>query len=367
MNCYIRVDSSYQIGSGHLMRCLTLAEELRTKGANIVFICRELNGNLIDLVESKNFLVYKLSNSNETGRIRKQTQHWSWLEVDWQKDGFDTKNILSKTKGTVDWLIVDHYSLDIHWERMMRPLVKKIMVIDDLADREHDCDILLDQNYYDDLEMRYLNLVPHNCKKFLGPQFALLRPEFKIAKKELNTRSGKIENIFVFFGGSDQSNETLKVLRAFEMVNNDNLNVNVVVGKSNPNKEVIEKICLDNPVFKFHCQTNNMAKLMVKSDLAIGAGGSTTWERCYLGLPTIVLIVAQNQSETTQALAEKGIIINLGYAKNVSESDIALKIKDALINPKKIKEMSDNCLGLMEEHDQKIEELINTLLEVTYG
>lgn len=302
MKILIRTDASQQIGSGHVMRCLTLANELRQKKAHVSFICQELPGNMCDYIKQQGYPVH--SNA-----------------------------ILATENKLIDWLIVDHYSLDAQWETTMRPYIKKIMVIDDMANRKHDCDLLLDQNLYVDMESRYHDLVPQHCKQLLGPKYALLRPEFLSARKNLRKRDGSIKRILIFMGGSDPTNETAKALEAIILLNSPDIAVDVVVGASNPHKEQIKQLCASLPNSNYYCQVSNMAELMVKADLAIGAGGSTNWERCCLGLPSLVITIAENQEELTQTLHEQAYLISLGTKEKVSAKTIWQNLYDILNEP----------------------------------
>ncbi len=196
------------------------------------------------------------------------------------------------------------------------------MVIDDLANRKHNCDIILDQNYYADMKLRYQGLVPKYCNQLLGPEYALLRKEFYVAKKTLRKRSGTIKNILVFFGGSDPSNETGKTLEALIQLKTTDLAINVVVGASNPHKDSLKLIC-DINNFNYLCQVSNMAQLMAEADLAIGAGGTTTWERCFLELPSIVIAIAENQVGLCEEAAKAGVITFLGVKECVTAKIIA--------------------------------------------
>lgn len=322
MTIIFRVDASLQIGSGHVMRCLTLADELRLRGADVRFVCREHPGNLNDLIEAKGYLVTRLPRVDFAFvESSEDLAHMRWLGVAWQQDAAETTAAVGDT--LPQWLIIDHYAIDRRWEEMLRPYVGKIMVIDDLADRAHDCELLLDQNLYQDMETRYDNLVPLACQKLLGPRYVLLRPEFAVARKSLRPRSGEIKRVLVFFGGVDPSNETGKTLQAVAGIDNRQFDVDVVVGGRNLHKEQINKICAANDGFHYHCQVDNMAELMAASDLAIGAGGATTWERCFLGLPSIVLVLAKNQKQAAEYLATLEILILLGDARKVSPKDIA--------------------------------------------
>lgn len=341
---YFRVDSSYFIGSGHLMRCLTLAEELKKEGFQIQFICRELPGNLIDIAENHGFAVSRLYMPEGLEYQPVDGDYNTWLGVSWEQDAEETIKII---KGkSLDWLIIDHYSLDIRWEKKLRPYVKKIMVIDDLANRPHDCDLLLDQNLVEDMEKRYEGLLPSYCVKLVGPQYALLRPEFREARKRLKKRDGTVKRMLIFFGGSDPTNETEKALKAVLMLNRPDITVDVVVGKTNPHREKIKELCSVHPNVNYYCQVNNMAELMAKAGLAIGAGGATTWERCYMGLPAIVIDIAENQKMVTNYLAKLGFIIYLGFKEEIDIYMINREIVKIIENKDILLSVEKKCYEL---------------------
>ncbi len=339
MKIVFRVDSSAQIGSGHLMRCLTLAKRLqKEKKADIYFIMRQLEGNLISLVEKQGFSIFRLpigpSFKNLIGYER-------WLTV---KSSFDAEQTISciKQLDQVEWLMVDHYAVDQSWERKLRPFVKNIMVIDDLANRQHDCDILLDQNFYLDQETRYNGLVPQNCKLLLGPSYAILRDEFYEARKKMRRRDGSIHNILVSFGGSDLTNETIKTLRAIERLKWKDILVNVVVGKNHPHQEEVRTFCGQHPYMNYFSQINHMAYLMNEADLAIGAGGTTTWERCFLGLPALVIAIAENQVKMCEDCAQRAFILYLGKNRETTSLTIYRAIL-GLKNKEKLKHLQMRC------------------------
>jgi len=333
-NLIIRTDASVQIGTGHVMRCLTLADELRGRGAVIVFACREFDGNLCDYIEEKGYVVYRLPVSNEQEyNIEGNLKHAAWLGADWQTDAMQVEKIIKDLDTPPDWLVVDHYALDERWERYLRPYVKKIMVIDDLADRPHNCNLLLDQNFYENLESRYDGLVPAWCKKLLGPKYALLRPEFREARKNLRKRDGQVRRIMIFFGGSDPTNETAKVLEAICMLNRPDIAVDVIVGALNPHRKVIEQIASDMPNCTCHFNVEDMAALMAGTDLAVGAGGITVWERCVLGLPSMVITVAENQEKTVADMAVSGYLLFLGRSEAVSVDSLYHALEIALQSP----------------------------------
>lgn len=343
-----RTDASLQIGSGHIMRCLTLADELRHRGADVTFVCREHPGNLIGLIEGKGYPVTHLPYPSDEYDAKSEGDiHDSRLGVSLEQDSADT--IVAVGNMQPHWLIVDHYALDRSWEINMRPHVGKIMVIDDLANRQHECDLLLDQNYYRDLEQRYKGLVPEHCITLLGPMYVLLRPEFADARKQLRERDGKIRRILVFLGGSDPSNITGKILAVLKQLPFSDIAIDVVVGVSNPHKLVIQSLCSEMQNAHYHCQVTNMAELIRNADMAIGAGGVTTWERCVLGLPTLTLVFADNQLQTTLDLDAKGVIKYIGWADKTSATEIARSIEHFINNPLLLSNLSKQSLLVMKD------------------
>ncbi len=320
------------------MRCLTLANALHERGAEITFMCREHPGHLYDKLELSNHRLIRLPPS--TPSTGGELSHANWLGATQEEDARQTVGVL-KAMADLDWLVVDHYALDIEWETAMRPHVKRIIVIDDLADRKHNCDVLLDQNLHQDMQERYDDLVPPSCTKLLGPKYALLRPEFKEARKNLRTRDGSIKRIFVFFGGSDSTNETGKALRAIQQLNRADIAIDVVVGATNPHQEDIAKLCRQLPEAKLYRRVNNIAELMAKADLAIGAGGSTTWERCVLGLPTMAISLADNQVSIAKGVDQAGAQIYLGVGSEVTSEILAAQIKQLQDHPQSLISMSE--------------------------
>ena len=331
MKVLIRTDASVEIGSGHLMRCLTLADQLRDEGAEVAFVCRDLPGAMFDLLHTRSYRFAKLS----------------WVEEDNALQNIDAQETI-KAAGRlfpdgIEWLVVDHYELDVEWERMLRPHVCKLMVIDDLANRSHDCDLLLDQNYYRDLDQRYQGLVPEQCVTLLGPAYVLLRPEFADARQRLRVRNGTVRRILVFFGGSDSTNQTRKALDALKLISRPEIAVDIVVGASNPYRDEIQSLSQEMPNVQYHCQVSNMAELIEAADIAIGAGGATTWERCSLGLPTLTVVFADNQLQTTLDLERLGAIIFLGWANKITTSDLVCAIESLIENPGLLSDLSERA------------------------
>lgn len=341
MKIAVRVDSSYQIGSGHLMRCLTLAGRMRKKHrAEIYFICRDLSGNLAHLIQEAGYNLRTLPRHDISEDL---SGYASWLTVSQTMDAEETGEILLNL-GQIDILVVDSYALDSLWEKRMRSFAKEIFVIDDLANRMHDCDVLLDQNFYLDKEKRYEGLVPRTCRMLLGPSHALLREEFYEARRCMRKRTGALENLLIFYGGSDLTDETSKAIRAVLQVGLTDTKVHVVVGRANEHKKEIKELCGQCENFYCHEQVADMARLMNAADLMLGAGGTTTWERCFLGLPGIVTAVAENQIRICEDCAQAGLIEYMGFYDVVSHEKLAEKIQS--ITSDAMNKMSNRCLHI---------------------
>ena len=297
MNIVFRVDSSSQMGVGHLMRCLTLADELKKQNHNATFICRELKGNLIKLIEHR-VLILPVDKDFQSDDL-----YLSWLGETQEQD---VKQTIQVIHDNADLLIVDSYALDEVWHKQLKPHAKKIMVIDDLADREFDCDVLLNQNLASK-QGDYQGKVPSDCELLLGCEYALLRPEFAAFRKralEKRKKTQEIKNILISMGGSDKKNITYNVLQQL----NDGFNIVVVLSSASLHREMIMDYVKGKNI-EVIINADNMAELMLDADLAIGAGGSTSWERCCLGLPTLLFVTAENQKVIAENLERLGAVM----------------------------------------------------------
>jgi UDP-2,4-diacetamido-2,4,6-trideoxy-beta-L-altropyranose hydrolase len=340
MKILIRTDSSQKIGTGHLIRCLTLADVLKAKDCEVHFVCRALNGNMNYLVEEHGYNLYLLpAPAREFVSQSDDIAHAPWLEVQWQQDQKEISHILQNITGQIGWLIMDSYALDYRWENTLRSCVKKIMVIDDLADRKHDCDLLLDQNYFMQPGKRYQNLVPAACKMALGPQYSLLREEFRFAKRFCQLRSPELNRILIYFGGNDPDNLTGLVLEALTLPELNYITLDVVAGPNNTHLQVLKTLAKKRGQTRVHVQPKAFVELLLRVDLFIGAGGTTTWERLCLNLPGIVITNALNQEAFTAELDRDGFLHWLGRKQDIT----AQAIKDAAL--KHIAKIKDNKSG----------------------
>ncbi|SFP76410.1 UDP-2,4-diacetamido-2,4,6-trideoxy-beta-L-altropyranose hydrolase [Geopseudomonas sagittaria] len=318
MKIAFRADASLQIGTGHVMRCLTLADALKAKGAECWFICREHPGNLIDFIRSKGYTTHALplrvpaeanASAKVTAASAPEPAHAHWLGASPQQDVVECARILDDLQP--DWLIVDHYALDAHWEAALKPYYRKLMVIDDLADRPHQCDLLLDQTFGRDAE-DYRSQVPVGCTLLCGSQYALLRPEFSAMRPySLQRRQDpSLKHLLITMGGVDKDNATGQVLQALRSSELPaNCRITVVMGAAAPWLAEVRQLAEQMPwSTTVRVGVSDMARLMADSDLAIGAAGATSWERCCLGLPAVMVVLAENQRQVAQGLEQAGAV-----------------------------------------------------------
>lgn len=344
-----RCDASVEIGGGHVARCLTLARELIARGANILFLCRNAPPTVVDGIcatPGVEFIPLEEKPSSTLPDPGMPLAHNHWLKVSQAQDVSDTSVAIGR-HSKPDWLVVDHYALDARWEKSVRHLSGKIMVIDDLDDRQHEADLLLDQNLFLNMEQRYSENVPAHCRLLLGPLYALLRQEFTEARNNLRSRNGKIERLLVTFGSYDPMNLALDALQGIEDAGlHDLKKVDVVVGSGTPHLALITDYCKRRSGHQIHVQTSNMAALMAEADLAIGASGATTWERCCLGLPSIVFAVADNQAPIAESCDKAGAIVYLGRTPTAARSLISSSLRQLSEYPEKLGEMSKISITL---------------------
>ena len=327
---FIRVDSSTKIGYGHFMRCMALADTLQ-KNFEINFITRSLEGSLISDIQKKGFGIFRFYSNSE--------------KINEKNDAQKTISLIKKHSGSKNILIVDNYQLSKKWETDVKPFVHKLIVIDDLSNRSHNCDLLIDQNLHTKVNGLYKGLIPSNCIKLIGPKFSMIRKEFRMMRKSVKPRTFPIKKILVSFGGSDTKNQTSVALNSIKKMNGK-INVDVVVGKANKCKKTLKIFCNKNKHFTYHEQIDNIADLMLSSDLSIGSSGSTTWERCCLGLPAIVSISSNDQRDIANSLSRKKCIINLGDVKKLKESSYINVITNLKKND--LRNMSKNSMSLVD-------------------
>jgi UDP-2,4-diacetamido-2,4,6-trideoxy-beta-L-altropyranose hydrolase len=326
------------MGIGHIMRCLTLAECLRERGGEVQFVCGDHPGNMAELLRQRAMKVALLPRTRAAEAAVADADYGEWLGATQSQDAEQTARALRGMH--VDWLIVDHYALGADWEGRLREHAHHVLAVDDLANRRHDCDLLVDQNFSAAVQDRYHELLPAGCRSLLGPHFAMLRPEYRLGRPAARPRSGDVRRILIFFGGSDPLNLTGMAIDALCDPEFHELQVDVVVGVNNPHRPLLEEKAAGRPRLRLHGPQLHLADLMAEADLAIGAGGGTTWERMCVGLPSIVVSIAENQRPACESLAKAALIIYGGHHGAVQAADLTAALRRARADPELLAEIS---------------------------
>ncbi len=340
MRVAIRVDASALIGSGHVARMLTFAQGLREAGDDVSFLVRARRDRLAqNLFHSWTGDVCWLP-VVEDSHFTPTSEYERWLGVPISQDADDTLAILRELPRQ-DWLVVDHYGLDAQWEQRLRSDVDRLMVVDDLANRRHTCDLLVDQNYHADGKSRYADLVDPKTRQLLGPEWAFLRSEF-FPSVLPSVRSSGLRRILIFFGGVDAVDMTGRAVRSLlELSDKTSLDVRVIVGLGYEHRKSLEESIAQHPSIRLEGPTDRMAELMLWADLAIGSAGTTSWERALVRLPSIVIPIANNQRGIADGLAASGSSVNLGWHEAVRDGDICDTVGGLLANPNQLHDMSE--------------------------
>ena len=337
-----RVDSSHNIGYGHFSRCLILAEELKKK-YNIIFIFRELSLVHLKKIKQLNFNYFKLNYSKARKRNNK------FYKVD---QVLDAKNCYLKVKNFYDvhYIILDCYYLHHFWEKEIFKLTNKIIVIDDLANRKHYCDILIDQNYHLNKFDRYKNLLLKKTKLLLGLKYVILSKEIRSYKLKVQKLT-KVKNVLIFFGGTDIKNLTTKVLHILLENKAEKLyKFTVIVTSSNQNIKTIKKICSKYKI-KLIVNTEKMGFYISRSDFILSTGGIFTWEKLFFNKPSLVIPSNINQVSILNNLNKKKILKLLMY-KNFNKF-FYKKFSFIVNNSNILKQYVQNSKGMIDSQGVK--------------
>ena len=334
-----RADASSTIGGGHVMRCLALVEALNNSGWHCSLACHV--------------------GTRETVAIPKKLE----LDIIDLEPGRDIDAICERKDSKIELMVVDHYQLDADYHRQCRTFTEKIFVIDELMNRQLDCDYLLDQSPGRN-EKDYRDLVSDRCELMLGPGYALLRRGFAKQRQESMQRRQKcseVSRLVISFGASDIHNLTLAALQATSLLKFKG-SIDVVLGGGNKNVSKIETLIshMDADVV-IHHDVANMEELMKQADLAIGGGGISAWERCTLALPALVVLEADNQLANVRGLQEAGAAQYMGLATEVNSKIIAEYLNDTLVDQSRLERMSVAAANLCDGNG--VSRVIHRLLQ----
>lgn len=346
MQIIFRVDGSYKIGGGHVMRCAVLAKELIKRGASVIFLTKVQPGDYSLWLEQTGIPVIKMSDGEFSEDV----------------DALEVKNIINKYGKVVDWLIVDHYCVNKFWESQLRDSVNALMVIDDLGDRSHHCDLLLNHNYMHHMDAIYEHLIPSTAVKLLGPKYALLPEAYAaLRKSKLRDRNGEVKRILVCFGATDPKNHTAITLDVLSMLDAQIERIDVVTTPQNINFEKICKQFKSIPNIHFHCPAHDLPTLLNESDLAIGAGGVMSLERAALGVPSLCFGVAPNQFKVLKNLITDGMAVGFPMMEIPDAQKINAWLKILVGNPDLLIGLARRSINLVDSYGaSRVADLILT-------
>lgn len=342
MRAAFRLDAGQELGVGHAARCSSLAEDLSKLGFQTTFVCTEQTVETFPRLRNVGDRIAYLDPSEV---MRSQTPYVPGHGCGVLTDAGATCEALGS--GSYDWMVVDHYAVDERWERKVAAQVGSILVVDDLMDRRHACDFILNQSMVSSGEYLRADLVSETTTVLTGPKYALLSEPF-LQRKKPDVRNA-LRRVLVSFGGVDHENATEPVVMALGSWGRRGVEVDVAIGSSHPEAERITALC-DSLGFKCHLQSPRIERLMANADLAVGAAGTSSWERCRMGLPTVIFTTAANQRRNAEGLEEAGACVDLGSFEAFSESRLLSVLNDLTCEPDRLKLMSAASFALLDEH-----------------
>ncbi|MDO6568442.1 UDP-2,4-diacetamido-2,4,6-trideoxy-beta-L-altropyranose hydrolase [Alteromonas sp. 1_MG-2023] len=341
MRIAFRVDGSTAMGFGHIMRCLALAEQLK-QNHDIYFLSSALPSNIAAKIDAAGATLILVS-IDSVGFDAVDDADSKQLEM-WQK--LHANECLAHVNEKLDLLFVDHYQLSAPFSDTMRSKAEQIVVIDDLANRVHDCDILVDTNFYHDYKTRYNGLVPAHCQTLLGPTYAFLRGEFFCIDNKMRANN----HFLVCFGGSDPTNLTERVVDILTALKSSTFTADIIVG---PGYQYIHSLLpkiQGLSGLNLHQNCTYMGSLMQGASFMIGAGGSMHWERAKSGVAGLIITLAENQKETTRALHDQLCCVWLGNENDIADEQIQKAISNALQSPDQMRYLASNAAKLVEQN-----------------
>lgn len=352
-----RVDGDSTIGTGHVLRCLSLAGAAQACGLDTRFLTRSLDERLLPRIAAAQVKLCYLPESQ--ARCDGPYAHSDWLAASEAQDAADCQaklTELGKLHGLPTFVAVDHYALAAPWHKKLKA-VAPVLAIDELIDRPLAPDWLVDptagKTTHD-----YADMVPASTHCLIGGQYALLRPEFSAQAESLQKKRPPVRlplRVLITMGGVDSSNASATALDALKIVARElPVEATLLIGNSNPNIARLRHLTASTEIpIRLLVDSNEIAKLMVSHHLAIGAAGTSALERCAMGLPALNLILAQNQAGTCSWLDETGAALNMGWASDLTPDKLAKKILLLAQNQDLYSQMSLAAFAVTDGHGCK--------------
>jgi len=325
----VRTDANSQIGAGHFMRCLALAQTWQEQGGTAIFLMAPGASTLGKRLENENIREIRLS-----------------AQAASSADAEETAAVALRDNAS--WVALDGYQFSPDYQRRLKDKISHLLLFDDLAAAErYHADLLLNQNAYATPEM-YVNRAG-SCTLLLGATYLLLRREFQEWRDHDRQIAPRTRNLLVTFGGSDAENATELALQALALLPAPAMNVRVLVGASNPHRAALERVAakLDHSV-EFQTDSKRIAEEMAWADVAVSAAGSTSWELGFMGLPSLLIAVSENQDGCAQYLHQHGIAISLGRQSQAQPAEAAAALSALAADPARRTEMSSRGRALID-------------------
>lgn len=338
MKIAFRVDASSKIGLGHIKRCLSLAEELRTLGAKVIFVVRNLGVDMDQLVESASFQLSKLPFVEaERAYTANEPIRTMWAGAGWQVDASHTVDALVKFRP--DWVVVDHYSIDAQWHaNVASRLNVRIAAIDDLGDRMMQVDVLIDHNVSTDHRNKYAGSISDRTRILGGPRYALVGSAYR--KLAGYVFHDVVRSIGVFMGGTDADDHSSRVVKACREFAGFTGPIEVATTRYNPNLRNLRELAQRWPPTAITEDLPDLADFFARHDVQVGAGGGATWERAAVGAPSLLLIVAENQREVVSELTALGAVERTKETGGSAISDFGGVIRKLILDDRARHELS---------------------------
>ena len=323
----VRADAGREIGHGHFLRGLTLARAWQSRGYEAVFITACRTPALLDRLRTAGVAVLDVTDAHPASQDLEVTLGWV-------------------SEHPEAWLVLDGYHFDASYQRAVKDGGARLLVIDDHDHADHYCaNVLLNQNLF--TERLAYSSEPFTRRLF-GPRYALIRPEFRVAAVQGRDIAPVARRLLVTLGGADPSNQTLKVLEALRAIEARDLDVRVVGGADNPHAATLTQAARAGGARSVLYGVDDMAALMAWADLAVSAAGSTCWEMACMGLPAVLLVLAENQRRIAEGLAEVGAAVNLGWCGAVDAGAITAAVGGLIGNRDRRQEMSAQARALVD-------------------
>lgn len=302
---YFRADASSEIGTGHVMRCLAIAEELISRGKKASFVCEQIPNDLVIKLDEKNIPLLKISPPAKVN-FNANDIYSRWLTASEEDDAQACLKVMTDIEG----VFVDHYAIGKTWEELILKRCQNLMVMDDLCNRPHHCQNLVDYNVYAG-EKDYSRWVSKTTSLLTGSLYAPIRRDLQALRPQVKNHRGQVKSVVISFGGADQAGHTLRAVEGLAQAQLRPEKVRVILNPSSPTQAAVQSLC-EKMGYKLSAPTANIGQVLLESDLALGAGGVSQVERSFLGVPSLITFIAENQALLSQSMSALGICKLLG-------------------------------------------------------